>query len=138
MDLTAIEFIAQLLNQQKSKEDGYGCPVRWGCLREDLREKYLAQAKTLVENWAKEELEAEKSRREAKVLDQWFDAVYEEKKVIRFLLDSSNKGKFEVDFLPKITHIDSGCMKDVPVAQWKEALKVYEDLSGKKVGVAKN
>jgi len=38
-------------------------PVRWGCLREDLREKYLATADAAVKAWADEE-EAACQRRE--------------------------------------------------------------------------
>ncbi len=38
-------------------------PVRWGCLRDDLRGKYLAMAETAIRAWADEE-ELARQRRE--------------------------------------------------------------------------
>ena len=56
---TPIHFLAQLLNDQKSREAGYQASVRWGSLREDLKEQYFNQAKNMYENWRFSEIENE-------------------------------------------------------------------------------
>lgn len=64
MELELIDFVAQMINNQKAKEKGYAAAPRWLCTREDLQQKYKSEALRLFEEWAKEELEAKKSREE--------------------------------------------------------------------------
>ena len=62
MELTPIEFIAQMINDQKAREKGYAASTRWGTLREDLKVEYKAKADRMFEEWKADEIEAEKSR----------------------------------------------------------------------------
>jgi hypothetical protein len=62
MELTPIEFIAQMINDQKAREKGYAASTRWGTLREDLKVEYKAKAERMFEEWKADEIEAEKSR----------------------------------------------------------------------------
>ena len=62
MELTEIHFIAQMVNAEKSKDQGYAMPTLWGTLRKDLQEKYLRDARDMVELFKKRELEAEENR----------------------------------------------------------------------------
>ena len=67
MELTPIDFIAQMINSQKAREEGYAAPARWGTLREDLKTEYKAEAERMVEEWKADEIVAEKSRN--KIMD---------------------------------------------------------------------
>lgn len=62
MELTPIEFIAQMINNQKAKEKGYETSTRWGTLREDLKKEYKAEAERIFEEWKVGEIEAENNR----------------------------------------------------------------------------
>ena len=62
MELTPIEFIAQMINHQKAKEQGYAASTRWGTLREDLKAEYKIEAERMFEEWKDEEIETENSR----------------------------------------------------------------------------
>lgn len=62
MELTPIEFIAQMINSQKAREEGYEAPTRWGTLREDLKAEYKAEAEQLFQEWKTDEIEAKNSR----------------------------------------------------------------------------
>jgi hypothetical protein len=62
MELTPIEFIAQMINEQIARAEGYDASTRWGTLREDLKVKYKAEAEKIFEEWKTGEIEAEKSR----------------------------------------------------------------------------
>jgi len=61
-ELTAIHFLAQMINAKTSLENGYSHPTRWLTLREDLQKECLQQAKKMVNDWISEEIEAKKSR----------------------------------------------------------------------------
>ncbi|MHC4616298.1 MAG: hypothetical protein ACYTEQ_00955 [Planctomycetota bacterium] len=50
-DAKAMEFLAQAINDREAKKDGYAAPCRWWCLRQDLKDKYLAEARSMVEKW---------------------------------------------------------------------------------------
>lgn len=58
----AIEFLAQMINDSVSRKEGYASSARWGCLREDLKLKYLELAKSEVKQWADEEAKAKSDR----------------------------------------------------------------------------
>jgi hypothetical protein len=60
--LTALEYIAQLLNARESVSQGYSMPTRWLTLREDLKAKYLDEAKKMVEDFSLNELDAKRRR----------------------------------------------------------------------------
>ena len=47
----SLQFLANLINERESKKNGYWMPVRWLCLRDDLRYKYLQEAKDMVDSW---------------------------------------------------------------------------------------
>jgi hypothetical protein len=51
----SIQFIAQAINEYESREEGLVMPARWLTLRDDLRYKYLMQAKDMVDQWWQEE-----------------------------------------------------------------------------------
>jgi len=54
----ALQFIAQLINEGVSSKVGYTAVVRWWCLRDELKEKYLEEARSMVTAWhAKEDEE---------------------------------------------------------------------------------
>jgi len=55
---TMTSFLAQMLNQRDSLVEGYVAPVRWSCLREDLKVKYIEEAKKLVNDWKEDEEKA--------------------------------------------------------------------------------
>lgn len=62
MDDKAIQFIANLINERETKKAGYSMPVRWLCLRDDLQNKYLTEARKNVDDWWKDEEDARISR----------------------------------------------------------------------------
>ena len=62
MEDKALEFLAQILNSIDTKREGYTASVRWLCLRDDLRRKYLVRAQRIVDEWWADELEAKKAR----------------------------------------------------------------------------
>lgn len=60
--ITAIHYLAQMLNAQHAKNAGYSMPTRWLALRDDLKEKYLREAKQMVDDFESEELEMKRRR----------------------------------------------------------------------------
>lgn len=62
MELTPIDFIAQMINSQKARDEGYSFPTRWGALREDLKSEYRAEAERIFEEWKIDEIKAENDR----------------------------------------------------------------------------
>ncbi len=52
---TALDFTANEIYQAKSRADGNPAGVRWWCLREDLRKRYLAMAERQLYVWATNE-----------------------------------------------------------------------------------
>jgi hypothetical protein len=61
-ELQMIDFLAQLINQQVSLQQGYTAPTRWLTLREDLRIEYTERAKKMFNDWRDEEIAAKASR----------------------------------------------------------------------------
>ena len=59
---TALLFLANLINGRESQKEGYALAVRWLCLRSDLRDKYIAEAQSIVDAWWSEELAMKASR----------------------------------------------------------------------------
>lgn len=51
-----------MINDQKTRSEGYEISVRWGSLREDLKVEYKAEAERLFEQWKADEIEAENNR----------------------------------------------------------------------------
>jgi hypothetical protein len=54
----AIEFIANNLSNKAAQDEGYVGAPRWGCLRDDLKNKFLGEAKLLVAEWHNDERKA--------------------------------------------------------------------------------
>jgi hypothetical protein len=54
----AIEFIANNLSNKAAQDEGYVGAPRWGCLRDDLKDKFLGEAKLLVAEWHNDEMKA--------------------------------------------------------------------------------
>ena len=59
---TALLFLANLINGRESQKEGYSLAVRWLCLRGDLKDKYIAEAQSIVDAWWSEELAMKASR----------------------------------------------------------------------------
>lgn len=59
---TALLFLANLINGREATKKGGTLAVRWLCLREDLREKYIEEATNVVAAWWAEEQEAKTAR----------------------------------------------------------------------------
>lgn len=64
MELTPIDFIAQMINNQRAKDEGYVASARWLATREDIREECKSEAYRLFNEWKQDELSALKSRNE--------------------------------------------------------------------------
>mgnify|MGYP001573060092 CR=1 FL=1 len=62
MDNIALQFIGELINEREAQAEGYSMPVRWLCLRDDLREKYLEEARHWAGTWWADEQAAKLSR----------------------------------------------------------------------------
>ena len=64
MELELIDFLAQLVNDQKARQQGYTASTRWLCTREDLKDECKQEALKEFEEWKEDELRAKKSRDE--------------------------------------------------------------------------
>jgi hypothetical protein len=62
MELTMIDFLAQMINDQKAREKGYVASTRWLCTRQDIKDECLKEANQLFEDWKNDELKAKESR----------------------------------------------------------------------------
>jgi hypothetical protein len=62
-----IHYLAQLLNEQAALKAGYAAGVRWGSLREDLKEKYFNDALRLFNEWRESEISNEKTLQQHRV-----------------------------------------------------------------------
>ena len=62
VNLKIIDFIADMINQNRAREKGYICGTRWLTLHKDLKMEYRKEAEELYENWKVQELEAKQSR----------------------------------------------------------------------------
>lgn len=58
----ALEYIAQQINISESYSGGYSAATRWFCLREDLRQEYLAEARDKVATWWADEQRSKAAR----------------------------------------------------------------------------
>jgi len=58
MELELIDFLAQMVNEQKAKQQGYTASTRWLCTRHDLKEDCKAEALKMFEQWKENELKA--------------------------------------------------------------------------------
>jgi len=63
MNDIALEYIANMFNARETQKEGYEIPMRWRCLRQDLKEKYLAEARISVDEWNADEIRAEQLRK---------------------------------------------------------------------------
>lgn len=61
MDITELDLLAYICYAQDSAKERQ-VPVRWLCLREDLRAKYLKDAKEFLDDFRRAEFDAEKRR----------------------------------------------------------------------------
>lgn len=61
-DITPIHFLAQMLNSEASKAEGYHTCTLWCTLREDLQKKYLIKAEGIVSNFQETEIQAQENR----------------------------------------------------------------------------
>jgi len=64
LKLELIDFLAQLLNDKKARQQGYTASTRWLCTREDLREECKQEVLKEFEEWKEDELVAKKNRDE--------------------------------------------------------------------------
>lgn len=62
MKLTLIDFIAQMINDQKARQQGYTASPRWLCTRQDIKDECIAEAERLFEEWKADELTAKENR----------------------------------------------------------------------------
>ena len=62
--LELIDYLAQLVNDQKARQQGYAASTRWLCTREDLKEEFKREALKAFEDWRDDELKAKKIRDE--------------------------------------------------------------------------
>ena len=63
MEEKELLFIAQMINTREALNNGYSMPFRWLCLRQDLQEKYLNEARQVVNDWWGDELDARSKRK---------------------------------------------------------------------------
>ena len=61
-ELTPIDFITQMINGNKSREEGYDATARYGTLRDDLKIEYKAEAERMFEEWKADEIESKANR----------------------------------------------------------------------------
>jgi hypothetical protein len=69
-DNVCLMFLANLINERESNKAGYALAVRWLCLRDDLKEKYLSEAQHRVQEWWDDEKEAQSRRDTNAIQDQ--------------------------------------------------------------------
>jgi hypothetical protein len=51
-----------MINSQKSREEGYSIPTRWGTLRDDLKSEYRAEAERMFREWKEDEEKTQRNR----------------------------------------------------------------------------
>lgn len=61
----SVWFLAQLINERAALKEGYSMPVRWQCLRGDLRQLYVDEARKIISEWWADEESARSSREES-------------------------------------------------------------------------
>jgi len=62
MELTMIDFLAQMINDQKARQQGYAASTRWLCTNQVVQDECIKEAKKLFEDWKTDELNAKASR----------------------------------------------------------------------------
>ncbi len=60
---TVLLYLAQTINMRESLNEGFVAP-RWLCLRKDLQDRYLDEARKVVEDWWADEENARQKREE--------------------------------------------------------------------------
>lgn len=50
-----VDFVANLINQEKSRGDGYTHAARWWALREELKAQYRQEARDRIARWVRDE-----------------------------------------------------------------------------------
>ena len=61
MELTLIDFLAQMVNNNKSRKQGY-IACRWLCASDEVKNECKLEAERLFEEWKADELNAKKNR----------------------------------------------------------------------------
>lgn len=61
-ELTILDFLAQLINDQKSRQQGYAAAPRWLCTNQKSKDECLKEANQMFEDWKNNELEAYNNR----------------------------------------------------------------------------
>ena len=62
MELTILDFLAQMVNNLKSREQGYAASTRWLCTRQDIQDECKKEAEKMFEEWKNDELKAKADR----------------------------------------------------------------------------
>ncbi len=55
------EYVAMKMYKLECYSEG-NVPIRWGCLRENIRKRFIGMADTMVEAWAVDEAQARVKR----------------------------------------------------------------------------
>lgn len=58
LDYDALDYVAFQLCQIDHEKQGFAMSPRWWCLCTGLKERYQAEARTLIQKWAEAEREA--------------------------------------------------------------------------------
>lgn len=61
-------YVADLIHERESKKEGNYLVVRWQCVRDDLKQKYIDEAMQTVTAWWLDEESARASRDEIRIL----------------------------------------------------------------------
>jgi hypothetical protein len=62
MELTMIDFLGQMINDQKARQQGYAASTRWLCTRQDIKDECKVEAERMFEQWKTDELKAKEDR----------------------------------------------------------------------------
>lgn len=57
-----INFLGQIINDQKARQQGYSTSTRWLCTRQDIRDECKTEAERIFESWKYDELKAKEDR----------------------------------------------------------------------------
>lgn len=62
--LTVLDFLAQMLNKDLSKKEGYSAATLWLVTNEERKEKCLKLAQRMFDDWKNKELALQEEREE--------------------------------------------------------------------------
>lgn len=65
MENVLLLYLAQMINTRESLNEGFVAPTRWLCLRKNLQDQYLDEARKMVDDWWADEEDARQKREEA-------------------------------------------------------------------------